>query len=200
VAKHHKPVMLLFHPGGFVFGDAHMEDQAARVAGRKGFKPVEVNYALQDLPRALHDAKSAARWYRCSGRRVYAYGESTGGNLAARLAERGLARSAATYSAIPNFTRFAASIDTQAMLTGLHATLRTFRNASPAFHRSRRPILALMGRKEEAFMTKRPTWRWARCDPLVKARLVPGSHVGIDGPYGPNMRRAMRYLARQARK
>jgi acetyl esterase/lipase len=195
-AAHHprRPVMLLMHAGGFVSGDASYERQAAELARRRGFLARSLEYPLWNLRGAVGYVQRAARFWRRAGHPVYAYGESAGGTLAALLAERGLARSAVAYAPVVNIPRSYPEI-----LPWIKLSLRQARSLSPGFHRSREPILAMVP-ANDGVVDPRFTWRWARRDPLVRARLVPGEHGFIDSPwYRPNLQIAMSDLARQAR-
>jgi pimeloyl-ACP methyl ester carboxylesterase len=103
-AKHHRPVVLLLHAGGWMFGDTSLTEPLEPIARRAGFKPVEVDYTIGSLPSAFEDAEKAARQYR--DRAVYAYGESAGGTMAGWLASQHLVAAAAGNSAVVNIRAF----------------------------------------------------------------------------------------------
>ena len=63
-------------------------------------------YELFDVPTAIAQTVAAAKRLRKRGRQVYAYGESAGGDLAALLAERGLAQAAAVQSSVVDLVAF----------------------------------------------------------------------------------------------
>jgi hypothetical protein len=98
------PVVLLFHAGGWVFGDGSAIDALNPAFRQAGFKPVAVDYTLGSLPSSFADAESAAKRFR--HRETYAYGESAGGTLAGWLAGRHLVDAAATNSAVVNIQAF----------------------------------------------------------------------------------------------
>jgi len=192
-----KPILLLIHGGGFGFGGPTRMDEAARVAAARGFRPVKLEYALWNLPRALDDVKRAARRYARRGP-LFAYGESAGGTLAALAARPGRARAAVAYAPISNLVHWLG--DQPAVLHYLRATQADLRRGSPALRPATRPILAMVP-EHDSVVSSEDTNRWARKDPLVRARTVAGGHgfVGT-AEYAGNLRLAMRWLQHQASK
>jgi acetyl esterase/lipase len=190
-----KPILLLIHGGGFAFNDPTWMDEAARVAAARGFRPVQLEYTLWNLPRALDDAKRAAKRYASRGP-LFAYGESAGGTLAALVARPGRARAAVAYAPVSNLVHWLG--DQPAVLEDLRATRADLRRGSPALRPATRPILAMVP-EHDSIVSSRDTYRWATQDPLVRARTVAGGH-GFTGTteYAGNLRLAMRWLQRQA--
>jgi acetyl esterase/lipase len=91
-----QPVLLLIHGGGFFTGDPGYMDYAAAIAAQQGeFATLQPSYALDDLPAAFAQMKDLALSLRRQGRRVFAYGDSAGGGIAAWLASRGYVVAAA---------------------------------------------------------------------------------------------------------
>jgi acetyl esterase/lipase len=91
-----KPVLLLIHGGGFFAGDPGYMDYAAAIAAEQGeFATLQPSYPLDDLPAAFVQMKDLALSLRRQGRRVFAYGDSAGGGIAAWLASRGYVAAAA---------------------------------------------------------------------------------------------------------
>ena len=91
------PVLLYFHGGGFVLGDAQAYDRQSRAfAYLLKVAVVFVNYRLAPehrYPAATNDAKEAFNWlashgsdYNLDPQSVVACGESAGGNLAVHAA------------------------------------------------------------------------------------------------------------------
>lgn len=182
-----RPVLLMFHAGGFLEGSPELlERLAVPVARRQGFEPVNVEYPLGDPEAALRTAQDAAR-SRAEDRRLCAYGESAGGMLAVRLAQGNFGVGAvATYSPLVDLTTFldgffAAS--TQAQVIGRDSKV---------------PILAMSAGADEADF-RRDIRRWAHSDSEVRLDRIPGNHLGTEGEYEANVRRAMRWLARHCR-
>jgi pimeloyl-ACP methyl ester carboxylesterase len=91
-----KPQLLLFHGGSFLFDDPQFQPATAEKAGAAGFVPHFVSYPLGDLPAAIRRARDEARRLRQKFGlgRVYAYGSSAGGTLAALLSGDGLVSAA----------------------------------------------------------------------------------------------------------
>jgi acetyl esterase/lipase len=151
-----------------------------------------------DLRGAIASAKAAARDAQASGRRVYAYGDSAGGTLAALLAEDDLVDAAVGYSPVANMRRFAAHNDDPALYEQMiGADRKLLLSASPGLHDSDRPILVLSAEGDE------PSFRgaiakWAARDPQVHPRDVGGPHAGGEQPgiYGRHAGAAISWLRR----
>jgi acetyl esterase/lipase len=90
------PQLLLFHGGSFLFEDPSFEEATEPLVEEVGFVPHYVDYPLDDLPAALTRARAEAARLRSrfGTERVYAYGSSAGGTLAALLAGEGLVAAA----------------------------------------------------------------------------------------------------------
>ena len=104
----HAPAVLLFHPGGWVQGAPSLVFDAARDFARQGVVAIAVQYRLSGEATtpadAFADACSAFTYVRRSAvrlgvdpRRLVAYGESAGGQLAALTATRGCRSKAGTW-------------------------------------------------------------------------------------------------------
>jgi dienelactone hydrolase len=186
-----KPTLLLFHGGGFIWGEPSIPDAEA-AARAHGLKPIEVDYTLGDLDAALRDAERATERQG----RIVAYGESAGAALAMRMAQRGLVEAAVGWLAPTDLRRLTPT--GQEIIDQLGASQRQLRRASPGLHRTRNPVLAQIGDRD-VLIPPRQSIRWARRDPRVKAQMVVGTH------YLPNtaaerhaqLRTAMRFLARE---
>lgn len=91
------PVLLYFHPGGFVKGDIDSHDPVCRsIAEASGCLVASINYPLapeNPFPRAINAAKEALQWIAThptelnSDGRIAIAGENAGGNLAAVLTQ-----------------------------------------------------------------------------------------------------------------
>lgn len=90
----HKPpkaVVLLFHGGAFVFGDASMTADTCALLADNGYLARSVNYPLSDLAGAFETAnQEVAETKRLHPKlRLFTYGESAGGALALYPAAKG---------------------------------------------------------------------------------------------------------------
>ncbi len=193
-----RPVLLLLHAGGFVFGVSEMP-YAERTARRFGFRPRFVDYPAGDLPGAVRAARRAAIRAERNGHRVFAYGESAGGTLAALLAQGQLALAASTYCPVPDMASFTRHHDNPELYQQMiQASDRDLRRFSPNRHESEAPIRVLRARRDSRWFN-RDIARWDRSDADVLGLGVPGEHLGDpDDPsvYRRNARRAIRWLAR----
>ena len=193
-----RPVVLLFHAGGFVFDDPGRMAMPIEVARGVDFDVSYVDYPLFDLPGAIAAAEQRARQLRADGREVFAYGESAGGTLAALLAQRGLVDAAATYSPVADMRSFANHLaEPEEYIELIGADRRVLRDASPVLHPSARPILARFAAAEDRFMVK-AIRRWPRRDDSVDVKRVPGLHAGSYEPavHARNTVFALRWLMR----
>ena len=189
-----KPVALTFHGGGFVAGEASIPDAEAE-ARAQGFKPVSVDYQLGNLRQAWRDASRAAGAYGPE-RQVVAYGESAGGALAARLAQKGRVSAATAYMPPTDLANVANPALT-AMIQSLGASPEMIRRMSVARHRTRNPVLAQVAR-DDVLIDPAQTRAWAKSDPRVRAQMVEGTHIYPPTPEqrAAQVQSAMAYLAR----
>jgi acetyl esterase/lipase len=135
--------LVLLHPGGFVLGaTAHRLRTLCRPWARAGFDVVAVDLPLADVPGDLRRARAATRALRATeGRRpVLAYGESTGGTLAAWLAVRHHVDAAAAVAAPSDLLTW----QTDAYWTDLVHLDRAGRRAASPLRRIARPAPLLL--------------------------------------------------------
>ncbi|MBX2990842.1 MAG: alpha/beta hydrolase [Bacteroidetes bacterium] len=93
------PVVLMIHGGGWRSGNKEMEHAMAGYFAMRGFAAVPVEYRLSteaQYPAAVHDLKAAIRWLRVNASaqnidpaKIFLYGNSAGGTLAALLGTTG---------------------------------------------------------------------------------------------------------------
>lgn len=91
-----RPVMLAIHGGAWTTGTKFAMFRHARILANRGYVVMAINYRLapdHKWPAQIHDCKHAVRWirehateYNADPNRVYAFGYSAGGHLAALLA------------------------------------------------------------------------------------------------------------------
>lgn len=176
------PVMLVFHPGGWILAPSHPMTPEQGAARMQGFETINVDYVLNDVPTAFAQAVRLAKQLKKMGRRVYAYGESSGGTMAAFLAQRGLVDAAAVHSpvsSIPDFINLLASSGKYSrdfFDRLLKLTPQTEEVFSPMFRRkeSKRPIFAIAPQSDAL---SPGTVEWANHDPSVTLVTPPGNHL-----------------------
>jgi hypothetical protein len=183
------PVLLLFHCGGFVWPCPSPCMPYAQAAGFfYGFEPRVVDYPLWSVPEAMRAAVAAVPPHRPA----YAYGESAGGLLAARLAQRGSVRAAAVQSPVANLPFFIGLVQSGLVQSGSPFSISTLldvptlaeqRCYSPVHNRTRNPVFATAAMEDT--LTP-PTLRWARKARRVLAVTVPGDHLGSTGLLYPS--------------
>ena len=175
-----KPQLLLFHGGSFLFHDPFFRPLTRPWAVAEGFRPHYVNYPLGDLPAAVTAARLEARRLRdkVGVDRVYAYGASAGGTLAAILAGEGNVAAAVAKAPISDLATWEWPLGAygsnyyETIFAGPATRLRL----SPFNRPEQEPLLVVQGRGDavvpppmnEAFATK-----FAH----VHLWLVPGGHT-----------------------
>jgi hypothetical protein len=189
-----QPAVLLFHGGGFVEGTPAWINEAADKAERRGFKTFNIDYPLWNVPAAVQTAVADARHLREKGYRVFAYGDSAGGTLAALLAERGLAKAAVANEPPSNLIEWPEDYTSDYQWQGWLNLDRQGRiRYSPAFHSSTSPILVLQSNDE----FKQWNLPWAKWDPRVRYQAIPGGHISMP-EYHTNTALGMDWLREQA--
>lgn len=199
------PQLLLLHGGSFLFEDPFFQPSTAQRAIDAGFVPHYVHYPLGDMPAAVLRVRAEARRLRhkFGAGRVYAYGASAGGTLAALLSGDGLVAAAVAKAPVSDLVGWEWPLAVygpnyyEQIQLGELARYRL----SPDRRRAKSPLLVYQGRGDrvvapsmnEAFAAKYPhVYLW----------LVPGGHTTERArPYliGKAMHWLARTAARQAR-
>jgi pimeloyl-ACP methyl ester carboxylesterase len=175
-----KPQLILLHGGSFLFHDPFFRPLTRPRAVAAGFEPHYVDYPLGDLPAAVGAARLEARRLRerVGIDRVYAYGASAGGTLAAILAGEGDVSAAVAKAPVSDLATWEWPLGRygpnyyETILAGPGTRLRL----SPVNRAEERPLLVIQGRQDnvvppamnEAFAAK-----FAH----VHLWLVPGGHT-----------------------
>lgn len=174
------PQLLLFHGGSFLFEDPNFEPSTAERAIAAGFDPHYVTYPLGNMPAAVLRARAEARRLRqkYGVERVYAYGSSAGGTLAALLSGDSLVSAAVAKAPVTDLVGWEWPLSAYGpeyfSQIGLGPLARY--RLSPDRRREEKPLLVVQGRGDrvvppamnEAFAAKYPR---------VHLRLVPGGHT-----------------------
>lgn len=94
------PVIVVYHGGGFMFGDKAMGEVQGAVNGvKRGYAVVSANYRLSGeaiFPSAVNDVKAVIRWVKANAKtynlnpdKIVVWGGSAGGNLASMVGVTG---------------------------------------------------------------------------------------------------------------
>lgn len=175
-----KPQLILIHGGSFLFHDPFFRPLTRPWALEAGFVPHYIDYPLNDLPGAVTAARLEARRLReqVGVGRVYAYGASAGGTLAAILAGEGDVYAAAAKAPISDLSTWEWPLGRygtnyyENIVASPEARLRL----SPLNRPERRPLLVVQGRHDDVVppaMNEAFAAKFGR----VHLWLVPGGHT-----------------------
>jgi fermentation-respiration switch protein FrsA (DUF1100 family) len=173
------PQLLLIHGGSFLFEDPKFESLTQQAAIDAGFVPHYLHYPLGDLRGAVTAARAEARRLgeRYPGR-VYAYGASAGGTLAALLAGDGLVRAAVAKAPVSDLLDWEWPLGTYGPdyyeQIGTDPAIR--RRLSPLRRPAQRPLLVIQGRNDRVVP---PAMNVAFAAKFSRVHLwaVPGGHT-----------------------
>lgn len=172
--------MLLFHGGSFLFEDPNFQPLTAERAIAAGFVPHYVTYPLGNMPAAVLRARAEARRLRSQFGllRVYAYGSSAGGTLAALLAGDGLVSAAVAKAPVSDLATWEWPLGVygpnyfEQIALGPEAELRL----SPLRRPARAPLLVYQGRGDQVVPAAMNEAFAAKFD-RVYLWEVPGGHT-----------------------
>jgi acetyl esterase/lipase len=195
-----RPQLLLIHGGSFLYDDPTFEPLTRPRAVAAGFVPHYVTYPLGNLPAAVDKVRAEARRLRQKfGRdRVYAYGSSAGGTLAALLSGDGLVAAAVAKAPVSDLATWewpVAKYGTE-YWEGLGVDLADRQRLSPASRPQLEPLLIIQGRADNIVppaMNEAFAARFKR----VNLWLVAGGHT-TDRVRPFLITRAMNWLAQIA--
>jgi dienelactone hydrolase len=145
------PHLLLIHGGSFLFEDPHFEAATRQAALDAGFVPHYLRYPLGDLGGAVGAARAEARRLGAIyPGRLYAYGSSAGGTLAALLAGDGMVRAALAKAPPSDLVGWEWPLATYGAdyYERIGADSATRQRLSPLHRPARRPLLLLHGRND----------------------------------------------------
>jgi pimeloyl-ACP methyl ester carboxylesterase len=141
--------LLLIHGGSFLFEDPLFEPLTRARAVRAGFVPHYLSYPLNDLSGAVLAARAEARRLGSRYRgRLYAYGTSAGGTLAALLAGDGLVSAAAAKAPISDLVGWQWPLGAYGpdYFDSIGASTADLYRLSPLRRPALRPLLIVHGR------------------------------------------------------
>jgi len=194
------PHLLLIHGGSFLFEDPLFEPLTRERAVAAGFVPHYLSYPLDDLPAAVEAARAEAR--RLNARypgRVYAYGTSAGGTLAALLAGDGMVQAAVAKAPVSDLVAWRWPLETYGSdyYERIGATIQDRFRLSPLRRRALRPLLIVHGRGDRV-VPPGMSRQYAAKFKQVHLWVVQGGHH-TERARPELLRRAFQWLARTAR-
>jgi len=200
VGSTERPQLLLIHGGSFLYDDPTFEPLTRGAAVAAGFVPHYVTYPLDSLPAAVDRVRGEARRLReeFGLDRIYAYGASAGGTLAALLSGQDLVSAAVAKAPVSDLATWEWPTGRYGpeYWTALGADQATRERLSPALRPERAPLLVIQGRADNVVppsMNEAFAARFKR----VRLWLVAGGHT-TDRVRPFLVTRAMDWLARMA--
>jgi pimeloyl-ACP methyl ester carboxylesterase len=172
------PHLLLIHGGSFLFEDPTFEAVTRQAALDAGFIPHYLRYPLGDLGGAVRAARAEARRLGALyPGRLYAYGSSAGGTLAALLAGDGMVRAALAKAPPSDLVGWEWPLTTYGTdyFERIGADAATRQRLSPLRRPARRPLLLLHGRND-AVVPVAMSEAFAAKFPRVELWVVGGGH------------------------
>jgi acetyl esterase/lipase len=175
-----RPQLLLIHGGSFLYDDPYFEPLTRPRALAAGFVPHYVTYPLGDLPAAVERARAEARRLRekFGLDRVYAYGSSAGGTLAALLSGDHLVNAAVAKAPVSDFTTWDWPTGKYGpeYWESLDVDLADRERLSPIRRPQLAPLLVIQGRGDH-IVPPAMNETFAAAYPRVKLWLVAGGHT-----------------------
>jgi acetyl esterase/lipase len=175
-----RPQLLLIHGGSFLFEDTTFEPMTRERAVAAGFVPHYVTYPLGDLPAAVERVRAEARRLRekFGLDRVYAYGSSAGGTLAALLSGDSLVAAAVAKAPISDLTTWEWPLSKYGpeYWEGLGVDLADRERLSPIRRLQLAPLLVIQGRGDHV-VPPAMNETFAAAYPRVDLWLVAGGHT-----------------------
>jgi acetyl esterase/lipase len=175
-----RPQLLLIHGGSFLFEDPEFEPLTRAAALAAGFVPHYVTYPLDNLPTAVEKVRAEARRLReqFGLDRVYAYGASAGGTLAALLSGDRLVSAAVAKAPVSDFVTWTWPLGQYGVdyYERLGVDVADRERLSPIRRPQHEPLLLIQGRADNVVP---PTMNeaFAAVYPRVSLWLVAGGHL-----------------------
>jgi acetyl esterase/lipase len=175
-----RPQLLLIHGGSFLFEDENFEPLTRGRAVAAGFVPHYVTYPLGNLPAAVERVRAEARRLRekFGLDRVYAYGSSAGGTLAALLSGDDLVAAAVAKAPVSDLTTWDWPLGKYGpeYWESLGVDLADRERLSPIRRPQLAPLLVIQGRGDHV-VPPAMNETFAAAYPRVDLWLVAGGHT-----------------------
>jgi acetyl esterase/lipase len=175
-----RPQLLLFHGGSFLYDDPYFEPLTRPRALAAGFVPHYVTYPLGNLPAAVDRARAEARRLRekFGLDRVFAYGSSAGGTLAALLSGDDLVSAAVAKAPVSDLVNWEWPIGKYGpeYWESLGVDLADRERLSPIRRQQLAPLLVIQGRGDN-IVPAAMNETFAAAYPRVSLWLVAGGHT-----------------------
>jgi acetyl esterase/lipase len=195
-----RPQLLLIHGGSFLYEDPTFEGLTRERAIAAGFVPHYVTYPLGNLPAAVERVRAEARRLRekFGLSRVYAYGSSAGGTLAALLSGDDLVSAAVAKAPVSDLTTWEWPLTKYGVeyWGSLGVDLADRERLSPIRRLQLAPLLIIQGRADHV-VPAAMNETFAAAYPRVSLWLVAGGH-STERVRPFLITRAMHWLARIA--
>ncbi len=195
-----RPQLLLIHGGSFLFEDPEFEPLTRAPALAAGFVPHYVTYPLGNLPAAVEKVRAEARRLRekFGVDRVYAYGASAGGTLAALLSGDQLVSAAVAKAPVSDLVTWTFPLEHYGpdYWENLGVDQADRERLSPIRRPQHSPLLLIQGRADHV-VPPSMNEAFAAAYPRVSLWLVAGGHLTERArPF--LVTRAMEWLAKNA--
>ena len=175
-----RPQLLLIHGGSFLFEDPEFEPLTRAPALAAGFVPHYVTYPLDNLPAAVERVRAEARRLRekFGVDRVYAYGASAGGTLAALLSGDQLVSAAVAKAPVSDLVTWTFPLEHYGpdYWENLGVDQADRERLSPIRRPQRSPLLLIQGRADHV-VPPSMNEAFAAAYPRVSLWLVAGGHL-----------------------
>jgi acetyl esterase/lipase len=195
-----RPQLLMIHGGSFLFEDPTFEALTRERAIAAGFVPHYVTYPLANLPAAVERVRAEARRLRekFGLDRVFAYGSSAGGTLAALLSGDDLVTAAVAKAPVSDLTTWEWPLTKYGVgyWESLGVDLADRERLSPIRRLQLAPLLIIQGRADHV-VPAAMNETFAAAYPRVSLWLVAGGHT-TERVRPFLITRAMHWLARIA--
>jgi acetyl esterase/lipase len=175
-----RPQLLLIHGGSFLFEDPEFEPLTRAAALAAGFVPHYVTYPLDNLPAAVEKVRAEARRLRqqFGVDRVYAYGASAGGTLAALLSGDELVSAAVAKAPVSDLLTWTWPLEQYGpnYWENLGVDQGDRERLSPIRRPQHEPLLLIQGRADHV-VPPSMNEAFATAYPRVSLWLVAGGHL-----------------------